>query len=229
MAIADGNGHDDGPPLDWHEADDFWARCRLRTFLTDPPVHELTLPSGQVLRLKTSDFFDVRRFTLVFIDATGDFPALPEKKPGVFLREAFRGWLHSRSTAHVPAEEASDRGALLGDIRRAISSCPQTEDPRDLDRGAIYTREDGAIWVSARILLERVRRACPAKFAPAEFYLALSALGATNLEVQRDAGWRGRVWSLPTSLLPEPTLLPGTSKETVTELGPPDEPLDFGL
>jgi hypothetical protein len=205
---------DQGPPIEWDDGDDFWSLCKLTTTLTDPPRHELSLPSGHVLRLKTADFFDSKRFTLAFVDVVGSFPPLPEKKAGKFLLEQFRRWLDKRVAIPMPEEESGDRGALWGDIRRAISSCPETDDPRDLDRGALYRREDGAIWINARILLERVRRVCPVKFAPADFYVALGGVGMTNLDVQRDRGWRGRVWSVPISLIPEPTLLPAKHPDT---------------
>jgi hypothetical protein len=220
MNGANGNGGDHGPPIEWPEDSDFWGTCKLTTTLTDPPRHELLLPSGQVLRLRTSDFFDPKRFTLAFVDSVGSFPPLPEKKPGKFLLECFRKWLDDRVAIAMPDEESGDRGALVGDIRRAIASCPDTDDPRDLDRGALYRREDGSIWVNARILLERVRRACPVKFTPADFYVALTSVGLINLEVKREAGWRGRAWSVPPSLIPEPTLLP----EPAATPGPVTEP-----
>ena len=195
------------------EQGDFWDSCKLVTVLTDPPRHELKLPGGQVLRLRTPHFFDVERFTIAFVDAVGSFPPLPDKKPGPFLREKFRSWLERRGTK-VVAEEAGDLGTLLGDIRMALHACPETDDPRDMDRGAIYAREDGAFWVSARILLERVRRACPVKFGPGDFYSALSELGAKNLDVQRDGAWRGRAWSLPKELRPEAPALPPAATPT---------------
>jgi hypothetical protein len=228
MNGTNGNGADHGPDIEWPEDVDFWAGCKLTTTLTDPPRHELSLPSGQILRLKTGDFFDVRRFTMVFIDCVGSFPPLPEKKPGVFLRDAFKAWLASRAVVVFAEEEASDRGALVGDIRRAIATCPETEDPRDLDRGALYRRADGDVWVNARILLERVRRACPVKFPPADFYVALASLGAKNLEVQRDQGWRGRAWLVPHKLLPEPELLPEKAAPSSTIVTEPEPVTDQG-
>jgi hypothetical protein len=191
------------------EIDDYWSKCRLTTVLTDPPRHELLLPSGQLLRLRTPQFFEVDKFTIVFVDAVGSFPPLPRKNPAGFLREKFRLWLEERATKDV-ATEASDRGTLLSDIRLALASCPQTDDARDLDRGSLFPREDGTAWVSARVLLERVRRACPVRFSPADFYAGLLDLGFLNLDVQREEGWRGRVWSVPRDLCPE--------KPTVTKV-----------
>lgn len=198
----------EAPEIEWPELDEFWAKCKLHTILTDPPRHELKLPSGQVLLLRTPQFFDVGRFTMAFIDTVGSFPPLPDKKPAAFLRDMFRTWLESRTVAVFEDEESGDRGILSGDIRRAIASCPETDDPRDIDRGALCQRDGDSVWVSARILLERVRRACPVKFKPADFYVAFDKLGAKNLGVQRDGGWRGRVWSVPRSLMPEPVMLP---------------------
>lgn len=191
--------------LDALEDEDFWAQCRLTTILSSPPRHELVLPGGQVMRLNTGDFFDVETFRVKFIDATGSFPALPEKKTLPFLRDLFRGWLETRSTRAL-ADEASDRGTLIGDIRIALLNAPETDDPIDMLRGALHPREDGSAWVNARVLFERVRRSCPVKVAPAEFYEALSALGMSNLDVQRlggRGGWRGRVWTVPAELRPE--------------------------
>jgi hypothetical protein len=198
---------EEAPPIEWADLDDFWSGCHMTTIMTDPPRHELKLPSGQTLRLKTGDFFEVRRFTMVFVDAVGSFPPMPQKKAGAFLLDKFRGWLADRTILNV-SDEAGDRGTLMGDIRRAIASCPETDDPKDMERGALYSHSDGAIWVVPRILLERVRRACPIKFTPADFYVALKSLGAENLEAQRAPGWRGRVWSIPATLRPEPAMLP---------------------
>lgn len=217
----------DGPETEWDEPEDFWSKCHLHTILTDPPMHQLKLPAGQILRLRTPQFFDAGRFTMAFVDVVGSFPPFPVKKAGPFLLDMFKQWLEARTVGAVEEEESGDRGALLGDIRRAIDSCPETNDPRDLDRGSLYELENGEVWISARILLERVKRACPAKFTPAEFYVAFGDLGAKSLGIQRDAGWRGRVWSVPRSLLPEPALLPEAEKTNGANGVHHDEPAEL--
>jgi hypothetical protein len=189
----------DAPPF---EAEvDYWDSCSLTTVLTDPPTHELALPSGRTLRLRTSHFFDLRQFRIAYIDAVGVFPPLPREKAGAFLQELFERLLTDRKTVEV-AEEAGNRGTLLGDIRLAIRACPETEDPRDLERGSLLVHEDGTTWVNARTLLARVSRACPVRFTPGDFYSALRDVGLTNLGVQRVGTWVGRVWLVPGALLP---------------------------
>lgn len=222
MSAPNGGGAN-GHANDWAEHEAYWGQCKLTTILTEPPRHELTLPDGKTIRLSSSHFFDVTRFRIAFIDAIGRFPPLPEKKPGQFLADKFRGWLIVRTTV-VVADEASDRGTLLGDIHLATMSCPEADDPRDMDRGAVYIRPDGAAWVSARMLLERVRRGCPVKFSPGDFYAALQFLGAKNLHVQRDGTWIGRAWLLPASMRPEAPELPPATKTPPAAPQAPHEP-----
>lgn len=189
------------------EREQFWDSCKLTTVLTEPPRHELKLPAGQIVRLRTAQFFDVPGFTVAFVDATGAFPPLPNQRAAAYLKNKFKAWLEARETRYV-AEEAGDRGTLLGDIRMAIAASPETDDPRDMDRGALFANPDGSVWVSGRILMERVRRACPVKFTAADFYTALGDLGAKNMDAQRIGLWRGRAWTVPQALRPELPALP---------------------
>jgi hypothetical protein len=202
-----GNGHDPGVHED---VGDFWDECSLMTVLTDPPTHELKLPGGQVVRLKTAAFFDVDRFSIAFVDAVGSMPPLPQdpRKQRQFLKEKFAGWLADRTT-QVIGPEAGDRGTLMQDIATAIGHCAETEDPPDIDRGAVYLDEAGPM-VSGRLLLERVRRGCAVPFAPAEFYKALVDLGCTNLgdvRLGKPEAWHGRAWRIPAALRPRPPAL----------------------
>ena len=180
----------------------YWERCTLTIVHTDPPRHELRLPCGRIMRLKTGDFFDVRRFTILHFDTTISFPPLPEKKQGQFLRALLEQLIAKRTDIEAPAE-ASDRGMLLSDIGLAIRACPETDEPYDLERGALFRTDDGQVWVNARSLLARVYRSCPVKFKPADFFVALRELGLLDLQVRRIGTWRGRVWAVPPSILPE--------------------------
>ena len=194
-------------PLDECEGD-FWDECSLTVVRTDPPRYELKLPQGLVLRLRVGHWFDVTRFTMAYVDVVGAFPPLPSEKPGGFLKELFQRLLEDRRDVEV-AEEASDRGTLLGDIRLGILACPQTDDPRDIDRGNLFSVPDGeGAWLSGRSLLARVARACPVRFTPGDFYAALTELGLTNLGPRRHDGWQGRVWLVPSALLPTVTVMP---------------------
>jgi hypothetical protein len=187
-----------------HYEGDYWEECSLRVVLTDPPTFELQLPGegARVVRLRAGHFFNVAKFTLAFVEATLTFPPLPNEKPGAFLMDVFRRLLADRVEVPV-AEEAGNRGTMLGDIRLAIAACPEAEDPRDIDRGLLYPSPEGAgAWVNARSLMARTARGCPVKFTPAEFYSALVTIGLSNLGPRRRDGWQGRVWLVPPSLLP---------------------------
>ncbi len=199
------NGHG-GVDLATHglrSEDEYWAGCRLTTIATVPPEHNLTLPCGTVLRLRTGHFFDLARFEIAFIDATGTFPPLPDdrKKARGRLRWMLRVWLAGREVQTL-ADEASDRGTLLDDIRQAIVDSPRSDDSVDLDRGALVARDSGGALLRVRPLLDRVRHRCPVRFSPADFYSALAELGLTNLGPSHVPG-RGtlRVWLVPQDLL----------------------------
>ena len=202
------NEHDDLPEDPGYDSDDgvgevdFWGQCSLTRIMTEPPRYELQVPGGKKIMLRTQHFFEPSAFSVVFIDAVGEFPPLPEKKPAAFLRDTFRALLSRRTDLRV-ADEASDRGTLLSDIRMGLMACPQSDDPQDIDRGAVFVPpgEPGA-WVSARSLMARVQRACPVRFSPADFYAALVSVGMVNLDVKRHEGWRGRVWMVPADLMP---------------------------
>ena len=192
----------DAEPEESYE-DTYWRECSLRVIMTDPPGFELQLPgAGPVIRLRAAHFFNVPKFTLAFVESTMGFPPLPREKPGVFLQNVFRALLEDRTEVPI-ADEAGNRGTLLGDIRLAISACPEADDPRDVDRGLLFPAPEGAgAWVNARSLLARTARACPVKFTPSDFYAALVSLGLKNLGPVRRDGWQGRVWLVPPSLVP---------------------------
>jgi hypothetical protein len=194
---------DQSPPAYVDESDvDFWGDCLLTRILTDPPQYDLRLPDGKSLRLRTSHFFNVAAFTIAWVDATGTFPPLPQKKPGPFLQDVFRRLLEDRRETMMPAE-ASARGTLADDIRSAILACPQTDDPNDIPRGSLFLAPDGTgAWLSSRSLLARVGRACPVKFTPADFYLGIVEAGLVDLGKLRHIGWQGRAWLVPHNLLP---------------------------
>jgi hypothetical protein len=181
---------------------DFWDECSLTTVLTDPPQHELTLPGSQVVRLRTASFFNVSAFVIAYVDSVGAFPPLPDKKPGAFLRDLFRRLLADRKTVAL-ADEASDRGTLLDDIRRALCAVPSSDDPADIERGAMFESEDAGHLVSARSLLHRVSRDCPVRFRVTDFYAALATLGLSNLGKKRFGVRTARVWAVPKDLVPE--------------------------
>ena len=218
---------DEARPL-CDETEDFWAQCSLTTLLGEVPTHHLLLPGQQQLVLQTRDFFDVTRFSIAFIDAVGSFPPLPKKKPAPFLRGMFETWLSLRRTIEVHEEEGGARGMLLGDIRRAILALAETDDPRDMARGSIYPRPDGAAWINGRVLLDRVTRSCPTKFTAFEFYSVLTDAGGISLrEPQRAEGWRGRVWLIPAALRPSLEVGPDAAPE-LPAAAPPAPPSDSG-
>ena len=180
---------------------DFWDGCELQRVMTDPPRYVLTIPGGQAIRLKTRHFFAPAEFSAAYIDVVGAFPPLPEKGKGLFLQDVFRRLLEDRRDVPV-ADEAGDHGMLLEDIRLSIAACPQSDDPRDLERGALYQpAPHEPAWLNARSLFARVARACPVKFGPGDFYAALSDLGLLSLGPKRAASWQGRVWSVPVTLV----------------------------
>jgi hypothetical protein len=192
------------PPPGFGEQEDFWDRCELTRIMTDPPSYELKLPSGHVLQLRSSHFFKVASFTQAFVDATATFPPLPQKGAGAFLLDVFQRLLESRKDIEM-VSEAGEFGTICGDIKLAILACPVSDDPIDIDRGAIFPAPDAEAaggWLNARCLLARVQRACPVKVTPSGFYLALNRLGLRHLGPKRAGGWQGRVWFVPPALLP---------------------------
>jgi hypothetical protein len=190
------------PPAFEVEEPDFWGACLLTCILSDPPRYELKLPAGQTLRLKASHFFNASAFSIAYIEATGAFPPLPQKKAGAYLQDLFRRLLEDKKDIQMPAE-ASNEGTLLADLRLAILNSPVAEDPHDIDRGGLFQDPEGpGAWVNARCLLAKVQRSCPVKFTPSDFYVAMTKAGLVNLEKRRADAWRGRVWRVPTDLLP---------------------------
>ena len=189
---------------------DFWGGCQMKRIMTDPPRYELTVPSGHVLSLRTGHFFNATRFTTTYVDAVGEFPPLPDKKKEQFLQALLVRLLEKKIDIEV-GSEASDHGTLLSDVAMSLASCPQSEDVRDIDRGALFQPpETAGCWVNARILMVKVSRSCPVKFNPGDFYAALVKLGLSNLDVRRHDGWRGRVWLVPLTLVPS---LPSETKK----------------
>lgn len=193
---------------------DFWDGCFLIRYLTDPPTYGLKVPNGTIIKLTSSSFFDVKRFTIAFVDKMGYFPPLPKKKPSTFLCDLFRRLLEGRRDVEI-AYEAGDDGMIESDVRQCIFSCPQTDDPFDIDRGAALVCAEGAM-ISARCLMAKVQRFCPVKITPSTFFKSLVSIGLKNLGPRSRGGWQGRVWLVPFELLPhqveqsEPTTLPDT-------------------
>ena len=194
------------PPEEGDPDVDFWERCEIRRYMTEPPRYDLHLPGGQVVAgLKTWQFFDATALEIRYIEATGAFPPLPEKRPGKFLREMFKRLLERRVDVEVAAE-ASAAGSLLDEVRMVVRACAQGGEPEDMAHGATFLVPDtdadcaGEIWINSRELLTKVQRSSPFKFDAPEFYLALQAAGLRNRGVQRMLGWRGRVWTVPPEL-----------------------------
>lgn len=188
---------------DTEEMFEWWADSKLRTILTEPRRHELTVPGGMVLRLQTSDFLSVGRFAAKYLDAVGAFPPLPDKNGGRFLRALTTRWFAEREVVAATAE-AGERGILMLDIETALRGAPESDDGLDLERGSIVMRPPAGGLFIPRVLLDRVRRGCPVKFTPSDFYEALDALGCENQNAVRIGHWRGRVWLAPTRLLTAP-------------------------
>jgi hypothetical protein len=179
---------------------DWWAETKLRTIMTEPRRHELLVPGGGVVRLETADFLSTSRFSVKYLDAVGSFPPLPEKGAGKFLRALATNWFSSREVVEASAE-AGDRGILLLDIETLLRSAPESDDGLDLERGSVILRPPAGALFVARYLLDRVRRACPVKITPSDFYAALDTLGCENQNVVRIGHWRGRVWLAPMKLV----------------------------
>ena len=186
-------------PLAW------WLKCELTTTLSEPRVHELRVPSGASFVLSTEQMLNSAKVRTRMLDAIGELPPLPPKNAADFLREVWTELFKKRKTVAEVAE-ASASGLLRADIQMVLRNAPETEDPKDLERGAVGLREnDGAHLFSGRVMLERVRRICPVAFSPSEFYAALRALGCNSFDSTRWGGWRGRAWVAPSSLFGSPT------------------------
>jgi len=195
----DGNLEDH--PIAW------WNKCKLRSTLSDPPVHTLTTPAGAIV-VPTEAMLSPAKLRVAFIDGLGLLPPLPEKNAPAFLREQWRVLLRKRETI-AAVLEASNRGTLRSDVAIALRHCPPSDDGLDMERGAILEvrGEDTRVTerlVNARVLYERVRRACPIRFTPAEFYVVLQELGCEHIEKRRVGKWRGRCWSVPAELVEDP-------------------------
>jgi hypothetical protein len=188
----------------------WWRKAKLRTILTEPRRHELTLTTGHVVRLAAADFLSVSQFSAKYLDACGSFPELPSKKAGLHLREIASFWFQHREVVSVE-DDGTDRGLIASDVRTYLRSAPETEDGADLDRGAIIPRGPAGFLFNARIALDRVRRFCPVKFSPADFHEALRSIGCECQGVVRIGSWRGRAWVAPLTAMhePDPTALNG--------------------
>lgn len=184
-------------PLAW------WLACKLTTTLSEPRVHSLLVPSGSRVTLSTEQMLSAPKLRTRMLDAIGELPPLPAKNVPDFLREIWSELFAKRDTIHEVAE-ATPAGTLAADIRMVLRYAPQTEEPRDLERGSVGVREkDGARMFNARIFMERVRRICPVPFSPAEFYAALRTIGCEHEPSVRWGSWRGRAWLAPSSLFDE--------------------------
>jgi hypothetical protein len=198
----------------------WWLRCKLCTTLSEPRVHELTTPGGAKLTLTTDVMLSPSKLRAHMLDAIGILPPLPPKKRPVFLEEMWSELFARRETI-TPVKEASDQGTINSDIVSALRRMSRSNDPVDLELGAVVEVEgkEGRYFL-ARGLYERVRRSLPVKLTPAQFYGELHRLGCQNHEAVRiGKTWRGRAWSAPADLFADPT--PPDDGET-----PPPAPED---
>ena len=203
-------------PLTW------WLKCHLTTTLSEPRCHELTVPSGARFTLSVEQMLNSAKIRTRMLDAIGELPPLPPRNAADFLREVWADLFRKRTTLTEVAE-ASAAGALSADIQMILRNAPETDDPADLERGAIGLREnDGARLFNGRVILERTRRVCPVSFVPADFYAALRRLGCESFDSTRWGGWRGRAWIAPTRLFQVAPELPATESGTIRTAPPPD-------
>lgn len=187
-------------------SDKWWEALKLRTVLTEPRRHELVFPDGRAMRLTASDFLSVAQFSAKYLDAVGSFPELPKKKPAVFLRDISAYWFEHREEI-FEVDEASDAGALREDICVCLRSAPESDNGDDIGRGAIIPRPPAGALFAPRPMLDRIRRSCPIKFTPADFYDALRRLGCTSQGKLRIDAWQGRAWLVPQFILDDSTEL----------------------
>jgi hypothetical protein len=191
-----------------------WSSFQLTTIMTDPPRHELTSPTGGVMRLTTADFLSAATFTSKYLDAFGSLPPLPDKHRAEALRDVLTLLFAARKIITAPVE-AGERGTLLEDLRTLLRGAGESDVPSDMVHGALLAcTVDGheVRAFHARLLLDRVRRVCPGQLTAPDYYEALRGIGAEQRSAIRVGTWVGRVWIIAPRKLKEPTE-PGEASE----------------
>ena len=231
----DDGAPDPCPPDDQHTADehgalacdDFWARCRLVRYETQPPRFELALPDGRLVRGLGSGSFSAKALTRAFIDSVNEFPPLPARKQTSFVVQQFQRLLSGCEKRFV-SDEAGDEGQLLADIADVLRAMREAAEPEDLHHGrTLYRVADhadadlvGRLVFMSRYVLESCMRIAASKFRVADFYCGLATLGCRSLGQRRVLGFKGKLWSAPDSLFGTDGLLPAPAEMLLLPLLP---------